>query len=352
MAKVLVAASGGVDSSSAILLLRERGYDVVACILRMHEYAQSAIDDCHRVCDAIGVPLIVEDVSDSFRNIVKRNFVEEYLRGRTPNPCVLCNQKVKFKSLLDTAQKLGIEYIATGHYANIALNEQTGRYTLRTAEAINKDQTYMLWRLQQDILSKLIFPLGNFTTKDSVRNFAHDSNIPVFDKGDSQDICFLPNNDYVSYISDAANDFNIAFETTAGDIVLNGAIIGKHTGYTHYTIGQRRGLGIAYKEPLYVKSIDAANNIVEVATIKDTYVSGLIADEVNLQKYSDLPHNSQFIVKIRYKDIGKPACCNMIDGRLHILFSEPRGGVALGQSAVMYEGGELVGGGIISEVIF
>jgi tRNA-specific 2-thiouridylase len=343
---ILVAMSGGIDSAVTASLLKQSGYDVIGCILKMHQYTENAIKDAKVIANAIKIDLIVEDITKQFA-IVKENFYQEYLNGRTPNPCVLCNKKVKFKTLLEIAYKNNISNIATGHYASVKFNDNLNKYIISKAKSVEKDQTYMLWRLSQDELSRLKFPIGDtFASKTDVRLFAEKNAIPFFNKDDSQDICFIPDGDYRKFIDDFSQNENNIKE---GDVIIDGKIIGTHKGTPYYTIGQRRGLGIAYKEPIYVKRIDTENNIIEVATLKNTYSNGLISDDFNIIVYDNLPEK-EYNVKIRYKDIGKLATAKVEANKLVVNFTEPRSSVALGQSVVLYEKDVLVGGGIISKV--
>jgi tRNA-specific 2-thiouridylase len=349
--KILVAISGGIDSATTALMLKQKGFEVVGCILQMHEYSQKSIDDASILCDKIGIELTVKDVTVEFKNTVKEYFYQEYLNGKTPNPCVLCNKELKWKSLIEVADNLNIEKIATGHYAKIKYDAEKNRYAILKSNDNKKDQTYMLWQLPQEYLKRTIFPLGEFENKDTVRHFAQKNNVPFFDKNDSQDICFIDDNDYRKFLTEYSAQNNKTEKITQGDIVLDGKIIGKHSGYPYYTVGQRKGLGIAYKQPLYVKNINAKKNIIEVAIFENTFSNGLIASNINLIKYDVLPTDKDFLVKIRYKDFGEIANCKMIDNKLIVNFYEPRSAVTVGQSVVLYEDNELVGGGVIEEVI-
>lgn len=354
--KILVAMSGGVDSATVALQLKQKGFDVTGCTLQMHDFAEKNIQDVKQICDFLNIELKIVDVSKSFTSIVKQNFYDEYLKGRTPNPCVLCNKELKWKSLIEVADQLNIEKIATGHYAQIKYDVSTKNFSIFKSVDAQRDQTYMLWKLPQNFLSRTIFPLGEISSKEYVRNLARTNELPSSDKTDSQDICFIPDNDYRLFIKNfylknnsiTENDLD-DFDEWKGDIILNGEKIGEHKGYPFYTVGQRRGLGIAYKTPLYVKKIDAKNKIIEVAELENTFFDGIIGTEVNLMKNIDLRKAKVFWVKVRYKDSGRFAECRIENDQLVVHFEKSVSSVALGQSIVLYSDDELIGGSIINE---
>ena len=352
--KILVAISGGVDSATTALLLKQRGFDVIGCILQMHNFSQTNIQEAKRICDFLDIELKIVDVSKSFDDIVKQNFYDEYLKGRTPNPCVLCNRKLKWKSLIEIADQLNIEKIATGHYAQIKYDVSTKNFSIFKSVDAKKDQTYMLWKLPQNFLSRTIFPLGDVASKEYVRNFAQMNKLPNFDRTDSQDICFIPDNDYRSFIKNFYLKNNSTtvdnFDDWKGDVILNGKKIGEHNGYPFYTVGQRKGLGIAYKTPLYVKKIDAISKIIEVAELENTFSQDIIGTEINLIKNIDLHKERTFWIKVRYKDLGRFAECKIENEQLIVHFEKPVSSIALGQSVVLYSDDELIGGAIINEV--
>lgn len=345
--KVLVAMSGGIDSSTTALMLKNSGYEVIGCLLNMHTNNQQAINDAKLVSEFIGIELIVEDVSQRFLEVVKDNFYKEYRNGRTPNPCVLCNKEIKFKELLSIADKKSIKLVATGHYANKIYSKENRKYVLKKSKNSSKDQTYMLWRLEQDELTRIIFPLGEYTNKSVVRRYAEDQKLPVFDKKDSQDICFIPSNDYHNFIDEYSASINDVI--LGGDVIINGKVIGKHKGIPYYTIGQRRGIGVAYQTPIYVKQIDAKNNSIEVAILENTFSKGLIATDYNIINNEKLKEGI-YNIKIRYKSKEKLGTAVEQNGQLIVNFNEPISSIALGQSVVLYENDILIGGGIISEV--
>ncbi len=343
--KVLLALSGGVDSSVAAILLKEKGFEVIGATLQMHDYSQNVIDDSKEVCNLLEIEHITIDATKPFKKIVMQNFYDEYLSGRTPNPCVLCNYELKWQFVLEKANELNIDKIATGHYASIKFYEELKRYSIFKSADISKDQTYVLWKLPQECLARTLFPLSEIATKLDVREIAYKYKLPSFNKGDSQDICFIPNNNYRDFLEDFSDTNNLP---GSGDIILDGKVVGKHSGSHSYTIGQRRGLGISHPNPLYVKEIIPETNQIIVAEENGLYSVGLIANNINFLKYTNETFvEKDYLVKIRYKDSGQPAYCKIKDNKLKIIFSEPRKAVTLGQSAVLYDGDELIGGGII-----
>lgn len=361
--KVLVAMSGGVDSSVAAALLVEQGFDVIGLTIATHKLdddcrpvenkksccSYTGSIDAYRVCQILGIEHKIIDLTETFKNTVINNFIEEYLHGRTPNPCIECNTKIKWGPFLTKANEYGADYLATGHYAKILKNESNGRYYISKGIDKSKDQSYALWGLSQEQLARTIFPLAEYT-KQEVREIARKYNLPVFNKIESQDICFIPNNNYHSFIEKQVPDINE--KVNSGNIIFRGKIIGKHKGFPFYTVGQRKGLGLSFSEPLYVKKIDANNNIIEVDTFDETYDNGLIGEKLNLMKYNDLDSTKVFSVKIRYNDKGKSAYCRInSDGLLQVDFIEKRRSVAPGQSVVIYEEDDVVGGALIREAL-
>ncbi|MCX8054217.1 MAG: tRNA 2-thiouridine(34) synthase MnmA [Ignavibacteria bacterium] len=361
--KVLVAMSGGVDSSVAAALLLEQGFEVIGLTIATHkldddcrpvENKKSCCSytgslDAYRVCQILGIEHKIIDLTETFKNTVIDNFIAEYLHGRTPNPCVECNIKIKWGPFLTKANEYGADYLATGHYAKVLKNENNGRFYISKGIDKSKDQSYALWGLSQEQLAKTIFPLAEYT-KQEVREIARKYDLPVFNKIESQDICFIPNNNYHSFIEKQVPDINQ--KVNNGNIIFRGKIIGKHKGFPFYTVGQRKGLGISFSEPLYVKKINAGNNIIEVDTFDETYNNGLIGEKLNLMKYNELDATKVFSVKIRYNDKGKSAYCRInSDGLLQVDFIEKRRSVAPGQSVVIYEGDDVVGGALIKEAL-
>jgi len=343
--KILVAMSGGVDSSVAALLLQEQGYQVVGVTLCLHSSQegepafsdQKAVEDAARVCEHLGIPHMVLDFSSLFRKKVIMPFLEEYKRGRTPNPCVVCNRFIKFGELLERALSMGFDALATGHYARLV--EEEGKVFLAKARDRIKDQTYFLYRLQQKSLPHLVFPLAEFT-KEEVRRIAREHSLPVAHKPQSQDVCF---GDYQSVIRE-----NIV--TGPGPIVdLEGRILGKHRGIPFYTVGQRRGLGISSTERLYVVEIIPQRNQIVVGRREALQAKGLVAGELNWF-VSEIPE--QALAKIRYTHRERVCRIKSLDSdTIEVIFTEPVEMVTPGQSVVFYRGELLLGGGVIKEVI-
>ena len=344
--KIAVAMSGGVDSSTVAALLKERGAEVIG--INMKLFAREGEDpqakgDAEIVADHLGMEFHQVHLEEEFARIIMEDFRARYLGGETPNPCVRCNKFVKFGLLLDKALELGADFLATGHYVRTSRDEN-GSYHLLKAAYLAKDQSYFLYTLTQQQLSRVVFPLGDMPSKDEVRRMAVDFGLPVAQKGDSQEICFVPDDDYVAFLE---KDGTLAGKS--GEIVhVNGTVLGRHGGTHRYTIGQRRGLGIAWKEPLYVVSIDAAKGRVVVGEVEGLFAPGLEVCDLNwvIPPEGD---SVQTTCKIRYRQ--QPIDCSVTmrgDGCGEVRFSEPQKSVTPGQSVVFYQGDELLGGGRIS----
>ncbi len=359
--RVLVGMSGGVDSCVAAALLLEQGYEVIGITIKTYRYEDvggnvgndssccslDGINDARRVAMKLGFAHYVVDFSDRFREEVIDYFVQDYMEGRTPNPCVQCNRHIKWSQMLEKADALGAEWIATGHYARIRYDDSSARYILSRGNDQNKDQSYALWGLTQESLARTIFPLSDMT-KEQSRAVAERVGLDVAKKKESYEICFIPDNDYNRFLRDKVPALDSKLQ--GGDIMLDGKVIGHHDGFPFYTIGQRRGLGIAHPEPLFVLNVLAESNTLLVGTEDKLLHHSLSARDVNLIKYADLPQDREFVVKIRYKDEGSPAHCKLdAEGNLHIRFDEPRRAITPGQSVVLYEGNDVVGGGIITD---
>jgi tRNA-specific 2-thiouridylase len=291
----------------------------------------------------LGFPHYILDIRGEFGDFIINNFVDEYLAGRTPNPCVLCNTHIKWEALLKRADMLACEFIATGHYAQV--RKENGRYVVSRGLDLNKDQSYVLWGLSQESLQRTIFPLGKFTKPD-IRKMAIEYGFAeIANKPESYDICFIPDNDYRKFLKHRMPDLEKKVE--GGDFIFRNEKVGTHRGYPFYTIGQRKGLDIALGEPVFVKNIVPETNTVILGTKEDLNEQQLYIRDFNLIKYKTLPPDFVALTKIRYKDPGTPATLNIEGKRIHAVFHNVVSGVAPGQSAVMYEGDDLVGGGFI-----
>lgn len=350
----VVAMSGGVDSSVAAALLQKEGFNLIGITMKTWGFEDfpekdsgccslETIYNARNVCNQLSIPHYTFDFTERFNDTVIKNFIDEYMLGNTPNPCVLCNKVIKWGALLEKTEFLGAQYIATGHYAK--LKNENGRYFVSVSNDTNKDQTYALWQISQYALEKTKFPLGDFT-KPEIRKIAAELNLKPAETPDSQEICFVPNNDYrelleirVPYLKEKLGK---------GDIIYKGKKIGEHKGYPYYTIGQRKGLNIALGKPVFVSEIDAENNVIVVDDEGGLYKKEFIAKEINLMKYEKLEKPVKANVKIRYKDGGSPATIEQIDdSHVKVIFDEPKKSITPGQSAVFYESSDVIGGGII-----
>lgn len=356
--KVLLCMSGGIDSSVAAMLLEDEGYELHGLTYRPYDVISpacmekqtgccsvDAIFEAKALANDLGFAHSVLDIRKEFDKTVISNFVTEYLAGRTPNPCVICNRVIKWGEVITKANELGCEYIATGHYAQIG--EQNGRYYLIQGDDDNKDQTYFLWQLSQEDLKRTLFPLGQLT-KPEVRKIAQDKGYEqISKKRESQEICFIPDNDYRRFIKERIPD--LAERVGEGNYVdKNGKILGKHKGYPFYTIGQRKGLEIALGQPMYVVDIDAETNTIVLGERDDLNKKELMVEGINLMKYPKIEGEMEVITKIRYNNKGTLSRISQQGDKIKVEFYESAWAITPGQSAVFLEGRDVIGGGVIS----
>lgn len=342
--RVFVAMSGGVDSSAAAYLLLEAGYDVAGVTMDIFGGKNAALNDASKVAGSLGIKHHVFDFSREFDELVIQPFVNEYLSGGTPNPCVLCNKNIKWGMLLSKALELGADYVATGHYARVvAIN---GRYSLKKADFAQKDQTYALYGLSQAQLEKTLFPLGKYS-KAEVRRFAAKAGLDVSDKPDSQEICFIENGGYSRFIK----EYTVEHEEKGEFVLSDGTVLGTHNGISNYTIGQRKGLGISYSEPLFVLKVDKATNSVVLGRGEELFSREFTVRNANFLSVSSIKEKIDCSAKIRYAHNGAPCSLEPIEGfadRLFCRFNEPQRAITPGQSAVFYDDdGVVIAGGII-----
>ena len=353
--KVVVGMSGGVDSSVAAWLLKEQGYDVIGVTMQIWQEQEravqeeeggccglSAVEDARRVAYELGIPYYVMNFRDEFKKQVIDYFIREYLEGRTPNPCIACNRYVKWESLLKRSMEIGADYIATGHYARIDRLEN-GRYALRTSQTNAKDQTYALYNLTQEQLKRTLMPVGEYT-KDEIRKIAEKINLRVANKPDSQDICFVPDGDYASYIEETAG-----VKPEPGNFVMSdGTVVGTHRGIIHYTVGQRKGLGLSLGHPVFVLEIRPETNEVVVGSNEEAMSRYVRARQINFMSVEDLVEPKRVWAKIRYNHKG--AWCTVEktgDDEILCTFDEPVRAITPGQAIVLYDGEYVLGGGTI-----
>ena len=356
--KVLVAMSGGVDSTVTALMLHEQGYEVVGITMKTWDYASSgsssketgccnldSFNDARQAAVHHGFPHFILDIREEFGSFVVENFVEEYIAGRTPNPCVMCNTHIKWRALLKRANALNCDFIATGHYASI-YRHSNQRYVISKGKDETKDQSYVLWGLQQDLLSRTILPLGNYH-KTEIRQMAHDFGYPeLAKKSESYEICFVPDNDYRGFLKNKVAGLE---ERVSGGwfVDKHGKKLGQHKGYPFYTIGQRKGLDIALGKPAFVTAIHPETNTVVLGDEKDLEQNKMLVTRLNFIKYDGIEDGMEAVTKIRYKDKGTFSHLFNHDQGIEVQFFEHVKGIAPGQSAVFYEGNDVIGGGTI-----
>lgn len=351
--RVVVGLSGGVDSSVAAYLLKKEGYEVIGVTMDTcqeltgeegwREASQTAIADAKKVAEHLGIPHYVADFKEAFKCHVMEYFVEEYLSGRTPNPCVVCNRYVKWEALLKWAKEQGADYIATGHYARID-KLKNGRFAIRNSVTAMKDQTYALFNLTQNQLERTLMPVGGFS-KEEIRGIALEAGIPVAEKSDSQDICFIPDDDYVGFMTRRVPE---RMPGEGNFVDKDGNILGRHKGVTNYTIGQRKGLGIAMGHPVFVTELRPAENEVVIGENEDVFTNTVICEKLNFMSIEDLTEPRRVLAKIRYNHKGDYCTIEkMENGRVRCSFEVPVRASTPGQAVVFYEGEYVLGGGII-----
>lgn len=349
--KIVLGLSGGVDSTTAALLLKKQGFEVIGYFFDVMGNNEEGAKAAKDLADRMEIPLIIENVSTEFEEKIIGNFCSEYCSGRTPNPCVICNPMIKFRRLLETADREGAYYIATGHYARISCDEEKGLYYIRKGASERKDQSYMLYRLGQEVLSRLILPLSDMADKDTVRRLARESEMPNAESADSQEICFIDEEkeDYVTFMA------RRGFACPKGHFVdADGKILGEHQGISRYTVGQRKGLGIALGKPAFVTKIDKENNRVVLGDNEDLFHTEVISTDNFFTETGggEIPERllekRGITAKIRYAAKPAPAVLHRAgDGRVVTVFEQPQRAATPGQSIVFYDGERVVGGGFI-----
>lgn len=353
MPRAIIAMSGGVDSSVAAYLMKQQGFDIIGITLKLHSEngiieeqsccSQQDIIDAKAVCDRLGIEHRVINFESNFKKCVIDRFVESYISGGTPNPCIDCNRFIKFSKMLEIAQDEGYDYVVTGHYARVAYDEDSGRYLLKKGLDESKDQSYVLYSLTQQALAHLKLPLGELS-KAQVRQIAEQNGFVNADKKDSQDICFVPNGKYADFIVKYTGK-----SFSDGDFIdLQGKVLGTHKGIIRYTIGQRKGLNLSLPQPMYVCSKDTHNNTVTLCLDNELFSTELVADDVNYIAIKELKEPIRVKAKIRYKHKEAPATLYPLsDGRVKVVFDEPQRAITKGQAVVMYISDTIACGGTI-----
>jgi len=344
--RVLLGMSGGVDSSASAVVLKQKGYEVIGATMKLWDEGClfNHANDAKKVCDKLNIEHHIFDCQNQFKEHVVNDFIQCYQCGKTPNPCVECNKYLKFGEFNKIAEELECDYIATGHYAKVEYSEKYNQYVLKKSKEEKKDQSYFLYRIPKEILPKIIFPLEDFSNKEEIRNIARENDLIVAEKSESQEICFITDNDYVGFIKNNSNN-----KFKEGNIVNNkGEILGKHDGIINYTVGQRKGLGISYKEPLYVLKIDKEKNEVIVGTEQELYTNEVYIEDINYL-VTDLENKEiEVQAKVRYR--AKPARATLYpleNGKAKFIFNESQRAITPGQSLVFYIDDIVVGGGKI-----